>query len=284
MIVFKDRSKLSEYLKQARHKGISIGFVPTMGALHQGHLTLVAYAKKDTGINVCSIFVNPTQFNDPADFKKYPITIENDLKLLYEAGADIVFLPEVEEIYPAGLKMEATYSLGHLETILEGKYRPGHFQGVCQVVHRLLEIVSPDKMFVGQKDYQQCMVIDHLIKSYNISTQLVTCNTIRESSGLAMSSRNMRLTENERIIAAELYRTLQMLEQQVKPGSLKNLLQEAKNRLSNFGFKVDYLEICHAGDLTIFETWDGKSPLVALVAAFLGDVRLIDNHIFKTSG
>ncbi|MGL6268116.1 MAG: pantoate--beta-alanine ligase, partial [Chitinophagaceae bacterium] len=136
MIINKDRSKLSGYLKQARNKGISIGFVPTMGALHQGHLTLVANAKKNTGITVCSIFVNPTQFNDPADFKKYPITIENDLKLLYEAGADIVFLPEVEEIYPAGLKMEATYSLGHLETILEGKYRPGHFQGVCQVVHR----------------------------------------------------------------------------------------------------------------------------------------------------
>jgi pantoate--beta-alanine ligase len=284
MIVYKDRSKLSGYLKQARHKGISIGFVPTMGALHEGHLALVANAKNNTGITVCSIFVNPTQFNDPADFKKYPITIENDLKLLYEAGTDIVFLPEVEEIYPAGLSMEAAYSLGKLETILEGKYRPGHFQGVCQVVHRLLEIVSPDKMFMGQKDYQQCMVIDYLIKSYNISTQLVTCSTIREASGLAMSSRNIRLSENERIIAAELYRTLQLLELQVKPGSLKYLLHEAKNRLSDSGFRVDYLEICHAGDLTIFENWDGKSPLVALVAAFLGEVRLIDNHIFETSG
>lgn len=279
MIVFKDQAKLSGYLEKARNKGISIGFVPTMGALHQGHLTLVANAKKDTGLTVCSIFVNPTQFNDPADFKKYPITIENDLKLLYEAGTDLVFLPDVEEIYPAGLNQAVSYSLQHLENILEGKYRPGHFQGVCQVVHRLLEIVSPDKMFVGQKDYQQCMVIGHLINSFNIPTQLVTCSTVREDSGLAMSSRNMRLSETDRIKAAELYRMLQMLEQQLKPGSLKYILEEAKNRLLDFGFKVDYLEICHADSLAILETWDGNSPLVILVAAFLGDVRLIDNLI-----
>lgn len=279
MIVYKDRTKLSGYLKQARNQGFSIGFVPTMGALHQGHLALVEFSKKNTGLTLCSIFVNPTQFNDPSDFKKYPVTIENDLKLLYEAGTDLVFLPDVEEIYPAGLNQTSAYSLGHLETILEGKYRPGHFQGVCQVVHRLLEIVSPDKMFMGQKDYQQCMVVDHLIKSYKIPTQLVTSKTVREVSGLAMSSRNMRLSETERKKAAELYRTLQILEQQVKPGSLKNILREARNRLSDSGFRVDYLEICDAGELTILESWDGKSSIVALVAAFLGEVRLIDNLI-----
>ncbi len=283
MILYKDQAKLSGYLKKARDKGFSIGFVPTMGALHQGHLALVDFSKKNTGLTLCSIFVNPTQFNDPADFKKYPITIENDLKLLYEAGTDLVFLPDLEEIYPAGLNQVSAYSLGHLETILEGKYRPGHFQGVCQVVHRLLEIVSPDKMFMGQKDYQQCMVVDHLIKSYKIPTQLVTCKTIREFTGLAMSSRNMRLSETERQKASELYRTLQMLEQTVKPGSLKNILLEARNRLSDLGFRVDYLEICDAVDLTILESWDGKSPLIALVAAFLGEVRLIDNLIFTNS-
>ncbi|MGL6268926.1 MAG: 4-phosphopantoate--beta-alanine ligase, partial [Chitinophagaceae bacterium] len=187
MIVFKDKAKLSGYLDKVREKGFTIGFVPTMGALHPGHLALVANSKKNTGLTLCSIFVNPTQFNDPADFKKYPITIENDLKLLYEAGADIVFLPDVAEIYPAGMNNSSNYSLGHLESILEGKFRPGHFQGVCQVVHRLLEIISPDLLYMGQKDYQQCMVIAHLINSYKIPTELVTCNTIREVSGLAMS-------------------------------------------------------------------------------------------------
>jgi pantoate--beta-alanine ligase len=283
MILFKDAAKLSGYLKKAQNEGISIGFVPTMGALHQGHLNLISYSKKNTGLTVCSIFVNPTQFNDPVDFKKYPITIENDLKLLFEAGADCVFLPEVEEIYPAGLKNVRTYPLGHLEIILEGKYRPGHFQGVCQVVHRLLEIVSPEMLFMGQKDYQQCMVIQYLINNFKIPTQLVTCNTVREVSGLAMSSRNMRLSETEKDKAKEIYRTLQLLELQVKPGPLKYILEEAITMLLNFGFNVDYLEICLVHDLTIVETWDGKSPLIALVAAYIGEVRLIDNLIFNNS-
>ena len=283
MILFKEAAKLSAYLKKAQNKGIAIGFVPTMGALHQGHLTLISFSKKNSGLTVCSIFVNPTQFNDPADFKKYPITIEKDLKMLFEAGADVVFLPDVEEIYPAGLNIVRTYALGQLETVLEGKYRPGHFQGVCQVVHRLLEIVAPDKLFMGQKDYQQCMVVHELINSYKIPTQLVTCNTVREVSGLAMSSRNMRLSETDRVKAAEIYKTLQFLEQQVKPGSLKSTLEEGIKKLLNFGFKVDYLEICNAHDLSIIEIWDGKSPIVALVAAYLGDVRLIDNLILKTA-
>ncbi len=279
MILFKEAAALSGYLEKQQKKGVSIGFVPTMGALHQGHITLVTASTENTGLTVCSIFVNPTQFNDPADFKKYPITIEKDLKMLSDAGADVVFLPDVKEIYPDGLEKVRTYSLGHLETILEGKYRPGHFQGVCQVVHRLLEIVSPDILFMGQKDYQQCMVVQHLIDLYAIPTRLVKCSTIREESGLAMSSRNMRLSDTERQKAAEIYRTLQYVEQSILPGDLADIKGKAIDRLINAGFRVDYLEICDANNLNIIETWDGKSPLVTLTAAFLGDVRLIDNLV-----
>jgi pantoate--beta-alanine ligase len=283
MILYKEAAALSGYLKKQQMKGILIGFVPTMGALHPGHITLVSSSKENTGLTVCSIFVNPTQFNDPADFKKYPVTIENDLKMLYEAGADVVFLPDVKEIYPNGLEKVRTYSLGHLETVLEGKYRPGHFQGVCQVVHRLLDIVSPDILFMGQKDYQQCMVVQKLIDSYSIPARLVKCSTIREESGLAMSSRNMRLSETERVKAAEIYRTLQFVEKSTRPGNLNNIKGQGIDMLAKSGFRIDYLEICDARDLSIIENWDGKTPLVALAAVFLGDVRLIDNLVFANT-
>jgi pantoate--beta-alanine ligase len=281
MILFKEAIALSGYLEKQRKKGISIGFVPTMGALHQGHITLITASKKNTDLTVCSIFINPTQFNDLSDFKKYPVTIENDLKMLYEADADVVFLPEVGEIYPGGLDQVRTYSLGHLETILEGKYRPGHFQGVCQVVHRLLEIVSPEMLFMGQKDYQQCMVVQHLINIYSIPAQLVKCSTIREDSGLAMSSRNLRLSDTEREKAAEIYRTLQYVEKSIRPGNLSDIKGKAIKRLTDAGFRVDYLEICDARNLNIIDSWDGISPIVALTAAFLGDVRLIDNLVIS---
>lgn len=279
MIIFKKSSGISAFLEKQRQKGESIGFVPTMGALHRGHKALVEASVENTGLTVCSIFVNPTQFNDPADFAKYPVTIENDLKMLAETGADVVFLPEVSEIYPAGMGQLNPYPLGQLETILEGKYRPGHFQGVCQVVHRLLEIVRPDILYMGQKDYQQCMVVQRLIDTFNMPVRLETCTTIREDSGLAMSSRNMRLSEQDRSRAAEIYRVLSDIKKQLKPGPLTHLEVNAIEQLTHAGFTVDYLEICHARDLTILDTWDGKAPVVALAAAFLSGVRLIDNLV-----
>lgn len=281
MIIFKESSGIGVYLDKHRQKGILIGFVPTMGALHRGHMALVEASVKNTGLTVCSIFVNPTQFNDPADFAKYPVTLENDLKMLAEASADIVFLPGVSEIYPDGMNHLKQYPLSNLETILEGKYRPGHFQGVCQVVHRLLDTVQPDILYMGQKDYQQCMVVQHLIETFKIPAHLEICNTIREDSGLAMSSRNMRLSEEDRLKAAEIYRTLSEIKKQLKPGSLYLLKQNAINQLTVAGFKVDYLEICHARDLAIFDTWDGEAPAVALAAAFLSGVRLIDNLVLN---
>ena len=279
MILFKESFGLSSYLEKQRQKGISIGFVPTMGALHRGHMALIEASVKMNGLTVCSIFVNPTQFNDPADYAKYPVTLENDLKMLAETGADIVLLPEVSEIYPAGMDQFIHYPLGQLETILEGKYRPGHFQGVCQVVHRLLDIVQPDTLYLGQKDYQQCMVVQNLIDTFGLPVRLETCSTIREDSGLAMSSRNMRLTEEDRSRASDIYRTLSEIKKQLKPGDLSHIKENALLRLTDAGFKVDYLEICHARDLTILDNWDGEEPVVALAAAFLTGVRLIDNLV-----
>jgi len=159
MIIYKRIADIQKRLMDAGVQGLSTGFVPTMGALHSGHISLIAKAKKDTDIVVCSIFVNPIQFNDPEDFEKYPVTIDADIYLLEKAGCTILFLPAVEEIYPEGLKKNVQFKVGFIETILDGKYRPGHFQGVCQVVHRLLEIITPRKIYLGQKDFQQCMVI-----------------------------------------------------------------------------------------------------------------------------
>src|ERR1700722_17363851 len=163
MILFKRIADLTGWLKKETAAGRSTGFVPTLGALHEGHISLITISKKVTDITVCSIFVNPTQFNDPKDFQKYPVTLEKDIPLLEGAGADILFLPGVSELYPTGTSDLEHYDLGSLETVLEGKYRPGHFQGVCQVTHRLLDIVRPDDLFMGQKDYQQCMIVPRLL-------------------------------------------------------------------------------------------------------------------------
>ena len=199
MVLLKNATDLYNYLDSQRKNHISIGFVPTMGALHEGHLSLLAKSKKENSITVCSIFINPTQFNDPLDFEKYPVTIEQDIQKLDSIDCDILFLPSVDEIYPDGLNYNIHFALGELETIWEGKYRPGHFQGVCLVVKRLLEIVQPDMLFLGQKDFQQCKVIAKLIEILNFEKKiaLIICPTMREPDGLAMSSRNMRLSDKQ---------------------------------------------------------------------------------------
>ncbi|MFT3823607.1 MAG: pantoate--beta-alanine ligase [Chitinophagaceae bacterium] len=279
MIIFKEAAALASYLQNPENQQKTVGFVPTMGALHQGHLALIAQAHSQTDIVICSIFVNPTQFNDPADYQKYPNTIPKDVEQLTEAGTQVLFLPSVQEMYPAGTAQLEHYDLGYLETVLEGAFRPGHFQGVCQVMSRLLTMVKPHKLFMGQKDYQQCMVVQRLLQLMPLDTQLVICPTIREQSGLAMSSRNMRLSEEERSIALAIYRALSLIKQQLQPGPLATLKQQATSQLQQDGFKVDYVEIATANNLTLVSEWDGKQPLVALVAAFLNEVRLIDNMI-----
>jgi pantoate--beta-alanine ligase len=278
MVICRTVKSLGEYLISKAPDTLT-GFIPTMGALHEGHLSLIREAAGRGCFTVCSIFVNPTQFNDPADYAKYPQTPDKDVLLLESSGVDVLFLPSVAEVYPEGLLPVKKYDLGYLETILEGKYRPGHFQGVCQVVERLLRIVRPDELFMGQKDYQQCMVLRKLVELEQLRVTMVIGPTRREPDGLAMSSRNLRLDEAQRKSAAELFQVLQWIKSGFKPGPLEPLKREATARLQAKGFRVDYVEIADARDLTLLGTWDGIRPAVALVAAYSGEVRLIDNEM-----
>jgi pantoate--beta-alanine ligase len=279
MILLKKPAELSAYIAEKKKQGNSIGFVPTMGALHNGHISLITNSKQDNNITVCSIFVNPTQFNQVKDFEKYPITIEKDIDILEKNGCDVLLLPSAQEIYPDGTKNLPHYQLGYLETVLEGKYRLGHYQGVCQVVHRLLQIVQPHNLYLGQKDYQQCMVIKKLIELTHLKTNVVICTTLRENDGLAMSSRNMRLNEQERKMAVKISEALSFIKKEIKPGYIEDLKERAVQYFTAENFKVDYVEIANADNLGIVETWDGKQKLVALAAAYLNEVRLIDNML-----
>lgn len=279
MVIFHHSEDINKFLKTIRKPGSKTGFVPTMGALHAGHLSLIEQCKSQSDFTVCSIFVNPTQFNDPTDYEKYPVTLDNDIVLLEKAGCDALFVPSVKEIYPSGVSLLPHYDLGYLETVLEGKYRPGHFQGVCQVVQRLLEIVEPDVLFLGQKDFQQCMVIKRMTELTNLPVTITICSTLREADGLAMSSRNMRLNETERKTAVKIYETLTMMKQQLQPGSVIQIKQAATEYLLNEGFRPDYTEFANAGTLELVDDWNGTDKIVALIAAYLNDVRLIDNMI-----
>ena len=279
MLIHKKAELLKDFLLKWRKAGEVLHWIPTMGALHDGHISLIEAAKRQKGLVLCSIFVNPTQFNDPNDFKKYPVTVERDIYLLESSGTDVLFMPSVEEIYPTGFNNLPHYELGYLETILEGKFRPGHFQGVCQVMHRMSQIIEPDHLFMGQKDYQQCMVIRRLLEITGSKAVLHTCPTKREPDGLAMSSRNVRLTENERKKAKAIFQALQFLKENLKTGILSELLSEAKSILIKNDFRIDYAETADADNLKLLDSWDGKRPLVALIAAFQQEVRLIDNMI-----
>jgi pantoate--beta-alanine ligase len=283
MVIFKNAKQISDFLILNKRNQKSIGFVPTMGALHDGHISLTNKSVVQNDLTVCSIFVNPTQFNEPEDFKKYPITIENDIYLLESTGCDVLFLPSNSEIYPEGTKNLRSYDLGYLETILEGEFRPGHFQGVCQVVHRLLEIVLPDTIYLGQKDYQQCKVIRKLLELTQLgdTINIEVVPTMREPDGLAMSSRNKRLGAKARLKAATISNVLKNIMTNIKPGNLNELISKSVDQLESSGFKVDYIRIADAETLNSVSNWDGKLPIVALVAAFIDGVRLIDNMILN---
>ncbi len=279
MIILNLASELNDQLGQSRKESKKIGFVPTMGALHQGHLSLIDSSRVNNQVTVCSIFVNPAQFNDPKDFEKYPVTLEKDLEFLEKAGTDVVFIPTVSEMYPGGFHDLQTFDLGYLDSILEGKYRPGHFQGVAQVMSRLIIMVRPDSLYMGQKDYQQCMVIRRLIQIMGLEyeIQFNICPTMREEDGLAMSSRNLRLSPDERMRAVAIYQSLNHIRENLRIGDLSKIKIEAVDFLQSRDFKVDYVEIAQAEDLHLVDKWDGKTELVVLAAAFLNQVRLIDN-------
>lgn len=277
MNVFKESSAIAGYLKAQRHSGRKYGFVPTMGALHQGHLSLIARAKQENDLVICSVFVNPAQFNDPKDFELYPKTMGQDIELLQRAGCDTVFTPATEQLYPNGIDPDEKYEIGDIEFILEGKYRPGHYQGVCKVMQRLLHIVNPDRLYLGEKDFQQCLVIRKLLSLLNMDTQVVICPTRREPDGLAMSSRNIRLSGEQRQKATAIFRALSFIRENIRPGALNQTRDDAVQILLQAGFKIDYLEIVTVDGLQPVSLWDGKTKIIALAAAYMGTVRLIDN-------
>jgi pantoate--beta-alanine ligase len=280
MIIFKEFYRINRQVQSLKKEGKRIGFVPTMGALHEGHLSLIRTSKSENDITVCSIFINPTQFNNLDDFNHYPVTIENDVKLLTETECDFLFLPPVTEIYPKDYKKKH-YELGNIENILEGFYRPGHFQGVCQVVDRLLEIIDPHSLYMGQKDYQQCMVIQKLLElTGRTKLQLKICPTKREIDGLAMSSRNLRLNENERKQAINISKVLNFMKKEIDHLPIAEIKKRAVKELEKDGFLVDYVEISDAK--TLEPANNNSNPLVGLVAASLDNVRLIDNLALNT--
>ncbi|HEY2648168.1 MAG TPA: pantoate--beta-alanine ligase [Puia sp.] len=281
MILFKRSVDLQQWVSEQKGKGKITGFVPTMGALHEGHIQLIKACRSMVDLTICSIFVNPAQFNDPKDFEKYPVSIEKDIQMLHDAGTDLVFLPSVDEIYSQGQAGLETYDLGPLETLLEGRYRPGHFQGVSQVMSRLLKLVNPDHLFMGQKDFQQCLVVQRLIEILHFPVQFHTVPTVREADGLAQSSRNRRLTAEQRENAVAISQALFDIRGKLASGDAAGLLKKAQEKLDAAHFKTDYISIARASDLQPIINWNGKEKAVALIAAFQGDVRLIDNILLN---
>jgi pantoate--beta-alanine ligase len=275
MIIYHKSSDLKSHIESEKKNGKTTGFVPTMGALHEGHMSLIERSLEENDVTVCSIFVNPTQFNNKTDFEKYPKTTVQDVQMLEEAGCHILFLPDVEEIYPTGFAPEH-YELGELENILEGSYRPGHFQGVCMVVERLLTLVPSTTLYLGKKDYQQCMVIQKLIELKSIPTRLVLCETKREIDGLAMSSRNMRLSPEERKLSTNIFEALTFMKNQLELKPLIEIEELAKQKLELAGFEVDYVRITDAR-LQEIEKKEKNSIIIGLIAATINGIRLIDN-------
>lgn len=276
MKIAKTKALLHQYLQPYRRDGARIAFVPTMGALHQGHIALVNHAKTLADVVVCSIFVNPTQFNDPKDLEKYPRPIEKDIALLEAAQCDVLFQPEVDELYAPGEQWHL--DLGGLDDVLEGLHRPGHFQGVTQVVKKLIDAVQPDVACFGQKDFQQYRVVQYMVDALQLPVALEMCPTIREPDGLAMSSRNVRLTEQGRKQALALYQTLHQAKADRGSQTLHAIRKNAIEKLENSpGLQLEYFEIYDADTFQEVQEAAPAQSLVALVAAWVDGVRLIDN-------
>ncbi len=276
MFIFRKSTDLISFLVNAKSNHQKIGFVPTMGALHEGHLTLVKAAQKPDSIVVVSIFVNPTQFNNTEDFAKYPITTEQDIVLLEKNNCDVLFLPSVEDVYPNGTNNLKYYDLGKLAQILEGEFRPGHYQGVANVVSILLDIVQPDILYLGQKDYQQCKVIARLMEIESIKSQLNIVPTSRAADGLALSSRNARLNAAQRALAPVIYQCLVSVQAQKGIKPLAVVKKECWELLEQKGFKPEYIELAESNSLELLNEYSDQNQSVVLLAAWLGDVRLID--------
>lgn len=281
MHLFKNKKDLRHFIQKQRIAGKKIGFVPTMGALHEGHLSLVRRSLKENECTVCSIYVNPTQFDRKEDLSRYPRNFEKDLKDLENEGCDVVFLPNDKEIYPQETTL--SFSFGHLDTILEGAKRVGHFNGVGLVVSKLFHIVAPDSAYFGQKDYQQFLIIQTLIKDLSFPIHLVRCPIVREENGLAMSSRNQLLLPNEKTKAGAIYQNLKEAAAKYKnQQSIHSIEQKAKQHLESQDFRVDYFSVVSAQTLLPISERKPNQKVVIVVAAWLGKVRLLDNVLLNS--
>ncbi len=281
MEIIEKNIDLQQKLQLLKIEGKSIGFVPTLGALHEGHSNLIRKSKRQSDITVCSIFVNPTQFNDVKDLEKYPRTLDADSALLKGLKTDFLYIPDKNEIYPKGLDTKVHLDFGNLFTVMEGAHRPGHFEGVVQVVKRLLDIVNPDQLYMGQKDFQQFSIIQHMIKMLHIPTELVVIKIKRENHGLAMSSRNERLTKDVRNKAAIIYKTLKAVKRKIKTHDFEFLKSYALKKLAIPDFNPEYFEIVDGNTLQSIHHYSDSNYIVACTAVWAGNVRLIDNIIMK---
>ena len=280
MFIIKTNAELNKIITYHKKNG-RVGFAPTMGALHKGHVSLIEESKKNCSFTVCSIFVNPTQFNDPKDLEKYPRPIEKDIDILEASGCNLLFLPDVAEIYPEGTENKKKFNFGQMDKVMEGFFRPGHFDGMAQVVDRLLEIVQPDMLFMGQKDFQQLTIVRAMLKLTNRPVKLVMCPTLREKDGLAISSRNVRLVPELRTKADILYKTLKWAKVQAPQGDLGGISKEAMKRIGLTGFKPEYFEFVDGYTLNSVNDIKNSNFIVACLACWVGEVRLIDNLIIK---
>lgn len=278
MKIFRKIEEIRKEIKSLKKEGKTIGFVPTMGYLHDGHLSLVKRSKEENDITVVSIFVNPIQFGPGEDFDRYPRDEEGDFKKLIEAGVDYAFVPSVEEMYP---EKQLTYvEVKEISEPMCGRFRPGHFTGVATVVAKLFNIVLPDRAYFGKKDYQQLKVIQKMVKDLNFPVEIVACETVREADGLAMSSRNAYLSDEERKKASKIYEALNRAKELYQSGvrDVDFLIDETKKQLDRIeGFKVQYVELRDAETLEELKVVD--RPAVLAVAVFVGKARLIDNII-----
>ncbi|MCO5261156.1 MAG: pantoate--beta-alanine ligase [Crocinitomicaceae bacterium] len=277
MIVYEHASEINNQLVALKNKGKKVGFVPTMGALHEGHISLVNQAKNECNVVVVSIFVNPKQFNNASDLEKYPRTIEQDVELLTKYGVDCVFTPNMEEIYPKDY-VSPKIELGILEKVMEGAFRPGHFNGVVEVVKRLFEIIEPRRAYFGQKDFQQVAVIKFMTQFFKLPVEIVECPIVRSNKGLALSSRNMRLSETEKNQALVIYQSLVEVKNNVGNMTPNEAMQFCEGKINQAGLKTEYVEIV---DSKTFERLTDKwiSKATCCIAAYCGEVRLIDNMV-----
>ena len=273
-------ASLNDALAPFRFSGASVGFVPTMGALHEGHATLVRQCVSENKVCVVSVFVNPTQFNNKEDLHLYPRTLDADCKLLKELGVTFVFAPSEEEMYP--VPDTRVFDFGTLDKVMEGRFRAGHFNGVAQVVSRLFDIVKPDAAYFGEKDFQQLAIVREMTHLLDLPIRIIGVPTVRETSGLAMSSRNQRLSETEKTNAAEIFHILKKSTKMTgthSPAEVADFVIKSINNVS--GLRVEYFQIVDGNSLQSIWLWEEADYIVGCIAVFCGDVRLIDNIQYK---